>query len=153
MKTQVVLQLPILIALSAACQIVHPPPSITVLLDSEFTLAAKQSAIIADTDLTITFDSVPGDDRWPRKAECAASGPAVISLFVQQGNEPAQELILQTFTEQNGRTPDRQFEGMEDSVAVGSYLIQMTGIVPYPKNRSVQIKQAEYQIILLVSLK
>ena len=153
MKTKILLQVPVLIFVLSACQAATPPAAVTAPVDTEFTLVPGQSATIADTDITVTFNSVPGDDRCPIEVECAASGPVTVSLSVKQADEPATELTLQTFTDQGGRAPDREFEGIEDRVEVGDYRIRIIGVLPYPTDPSVKIKQSEYQATLLVSSK
>ena len=104
---------------------------------------------MADTALTITFNSVLSDERCPSEIECAASGPVTVSLSVQQGNEPPANLILQIFTDVNGRAPGRQFEGIEDCVEVGAHLIRLVGVLPYPQNLS-RIKASDYQATFTV---
>lgn len=153
MKAKFIIQLLILICILAACQTATPPSSINVPMGTEFNLSAGQSTIITGTDLTVTFDSVTSDGRCPSEVECAASGPVTVSLSLQQENEPATSLTLQTFTDQNGHAPNRDFEGIENRVEVGDFLIQIMGVFPYPKNLSAQIKQTKYQVTLLVSSK
>jgi hypothetical protein len=150
MKTQLIISSLLIICVLAACQSEKPLPSITVTTNNEFTLAPAQSAIITNTDLTITFNSVLSDDRCPSEVECAVSGPVAVSLLVSQGNENGMELKLQTFTDQNGRAPGREFEGIEDRADLGDYLLQITGVTPYPKNLTTRIKPSEYQVILVV---
>jgi len=150
MKTKLSFSFLFTLYLLVACQSGESLPPVTATINNEFTLAPEQSAMITSTDLTITFNSVLGDDRCPSEVECAASGPVTVSLSVKQGNEKAVELTLQTFTDQNGRAPGREFEGIEDRAELGDYLLQITGVTPYPKNLSTQIKSSEYQVILIV---
>lgn len=135
----------------AACQSATALPSVTADIDHEFTLASGQSATITSTDLTITFNSVLSDDRCPSEVECAANGPVTVSLSVQQGNSSPTDFILQTFTDQNGSSPNVQFEGITSSAQVGDYLIRITSLTLYPKNLSPKIEPAEYRLGLVVS--
>ena len=134
-----------------ACQNVTPFPTVIALPGTEFTLAPGQSATVTGTDLNITFHSVLSDDRCPSDVECAASGPVTISLSVGQEAGDATDLTLQTFTDNNGRAPGGQFEGIEDRVELADYLIQIVGVTPYPKDFSTQIKSSEYRLTLMVT--
>jgi len=153
MKTNLILQFLLILCMLAACQTSTQSPSISATVGTEFTLALNQSAAITETDLTITFNSVLSDERCPSDIECAASGPVSVSLSVRQGDGNATDMTLQTFTDNNGRTPRVQFEGITDRVEVGDYLIQIVGVTPYPKNLSTQIKDSEYRVTLIVSRK
>ena len=153
MKTNLILQFLLILCMLAACQTSTPSPSISATVGTEFTLALNQSAAITETDLTLTLNSVLSDDRCPSDIECATSGPVSVSLSVRQGNGNTTNLTLQTFTDNNGRTPRVQFEGITDRVEVGDYLIQIVGVTPYPKNLSTQIKDSEYRVTLIVSRK
>jgi len=134
-----------------ACQAATPVPSITTAMDSQFTLAPGQSAMITDTDLMITFDSVLSDDRCPSDVECVASGAVSISLSVQQANEPPSNVTLETFTDEKGRSPSGPFEGITDRTKVGDYLIQIVAVTPYPKDPSIKIQPSDYQATFVVS--
>ena len=151
MKTNLLLQFLFILCMLAACQTSTPSPSISATVGTEFTLAPDQSAAITETDLTVTFDSVLSDDRCPSDIECATSGPVSVSLSVRQGNGNTTNLTLQTFTDNNGRTPRVQFEGIQDRAEVGDYLIQIVGVTPYPKDLSTQIKSSEYRVVLIIS--
>jgi hypothetical protein len=143
-----------MIYILGACQPVTPLPYVTGTVSSEFTLAPGQSVAVTGTDLTLTFHSVVGDERCPRDVECAASGPVTVSLSVQQGDGGAPtDFTLQTFTDQNGRSPNVQFEGVTNRAEVGDYLIQILSVTPYPQDPSTKIKPAEYRLVLLVSKK
>jgi hypothetical protein len=153
MKTKLILLSLSIIYILAACQSATPPPSLTVATNQEFTLAPDQSATITDADLTNTFNSVLSDDRCPSEVECVASGPVTVSLSIQQGNEAPSNITLQTFTDQNGRSPTGQFEGITDRVEVGDNLVQIVGVTPYPKDPSTKIEPSEYRVSLVVSKK
>jgi hypothetical protein len=120
-------------------------------VNTEITLAPGQSAAVAGTDLTITFHSIVSDERCPSEVECAASGPVAISLSVQQGDREPTDFSLQTFTDQNGRSPNVQFEGVTNRTEVGGYGIQILSITPYPENSTTKIEPSAYRIGLLVS--
>ena len=138
--------------LLAACQASPNSSSpTTAALRSEFTLAPDQSAAVTGTDLTLAFHSVLSDERCPSEVECAVSGPVTVSLSVQQGNDPPTDFTLQTFTDQTGRSPDVQFEGVTNRAEVGGYVIQITSVTPYPKKISATLEPSEYRVGLLVS--
>lgn len=115
----------------------------------EFSLAPGQSATVRGTDLTITFNYVLSDDRCPIEVECAASGPVTVSLTVQQGDIVPSGLALETLTDQEGRSPGVPFEGIQDSVEAGDYIIRLLGVRPHPRNLS-GIKSSDYEATFVV---
>ena len=139
-----------LLGLLAACQTANP--TINPRVNEEFTLERDQTATIRGTNLIITFSSVLSDDRCPIDVECAASGPVTISLSVQREGDIASPVTLQTFTDQEGRTPAGEFEGIENTVEVGEHVIRLIGVLPYPRNLS-GIKASDYQATLIVTPK
>jgi hypothetical protein len=143
----------ILMSMLTACQRPIPPPPLVATKDVEFTLAPGQTAMITGAELTIKLISVSSDERCPSEIECAASGPVTLSISVQKNHEPATDLILQTFTSNDGRSPDMQFEGIEDRVSYEGYLIRVVSVLPYPVNPATPIKDAEYRVSLVVSEK
>ena len=134
----------------SACQSETPSSPITGTVKSEITLAPGQSVTVISTDLTVTFHAVVSDERCPSEIECAASGPVALSLSVQQGEAEPTDFTLQTFTDENGRSPDVQFEGVTNRTEVGDYLIQIVSVTPYPQNLSNPIEASEYRVVLLV---
>ena len=154
MKTQYIPFFLILIGLLSACQPEGASASpVTGTINQEVNLAPGQSVAVANTDLTVTFQAVVSDERCPSDVECAASGPVTISLSVQEGDGASTDFTLQTFTDQNGRSPNVQFEGVTNRAEVGDYLIQVLRVTPYPKNLTTKIDPSEYRIGLLVSNK
>jgi hypothetical protein len=136
----------------AACQPATSSPLVTAMLNNEFTLESGQSISVKKTDLTITFNAVLSDERCPIEIECAASGPVTVSLSVQQDGDTPAMVSLQTFTDQEGRAPSGSFEGIEDRIELGDFLIQVVGVLPYPRNLS-GIKVSDYQATFLVTQK
>jgi hypothetical protein len=125
--------------------------SITAPLNTECTLSPGQSAAIADTNLTITLNSVVSDNRCPSEVECVASGEVTVSLSLQEANEAPTEATLQTFTDQDGRAPAGPFEGIQNSMETGDYVVNMVGVLPYPTNSTADIKAADYQVTFMVT--
>ena len=153
MKTKCLLLLLSILWILSACQIgVTPFPTITT-MNNEITLAPDQAATLTGTDLTITFYSVISDERCPVEVECAASGPVTVSLSVKQGDGKSSDFTLQTFTDQNGRSPNVEFEGVTNRAEVGNYVIQIISVTPYPQNLTAKIDPSEYRLSLLVSNK
>ena len=152
MKTQDISVVLFLIGILSACQTkaISSTP-VSGVVNEEISLAPGQSVAVTGTNLTVTFHSVVRDERCPRGVECAASGPVTISLSVQQGSGAATDFTLQTFTEQNGRSPNVEFEGVTNRAEVGEYIIQILRVTPYPKNLTTKIEPSDYRIGLLVS--
>ena len=151
MKTNLLITFIVLTTILTACQTATQLPSVTAMQGIEFTLAPDQTATITDTKITIRLIGVAGDERCPSEIECMASGPVSISLSVQQGNGVPTNVNLQTFTDNNGRAPDMQFEGIEDRTIYEGYAIRMVGVLPYPVNLTKKIKDSEYRVNLVVS--
>jgi hypothetical protein len=70
---------------------------------------------------------------------------------VQENDASAVEITLQTFTDNDGRAPEGPFEGIQDRVSVGDYLIRIKGVLPYPVKSFNEIKDAKYLVTLAVS--
>jgi hypothetical protein len=135
--------------LLSACRIEATAfPTITT-MNNELTLAPGQSATLSGTDMTITFESVVADERCPIDIECAASGPVTVSLSIQQGGDAPNDFTLQTFTDQEGRSPNVQFEGVTNRAELGNYRIQIASVTPYPRNLT-ETDPAEYRVTLLI---
>jgi hypothetical protein len=67
------------------------------------------------------------------------------------GEEDSTSVNLQTFTDNNGRAPDMQFESIDDRITYNGYLIRVLGVLPYPANSTNKIKDSEYRVTLMVS--
>jgi hypothetical protein len=141
----------ILTILLTACQSATPYPLVTATKGEEFILAPDQTATITDTGLSIRLIGVAGDERCPSEIECAMSGPVSISLSIQMNDGTATAINLQTFTSNDGKTPEIQFEGIEDRTVYEGYLIQVTAVLPYPANPEKPIKDSEYRVTLKVT--
>ena len=138
------------IILLIACQPMTAAPLIAE-QDVEFVLAPGGTAAIKDTDLTIKLISILSDERCPTEVECAASGPVQISLSAQNDNGPAAELDLQTFTDNEGRSPATEFEGITDRIVYEGHVIRIVGVLPYPENPSTPIRPDDYRVSFVVT--
>lgn len=139
------------ILILTACEPLTPPPLIVVDLGTEFTLAPGQSASPADSTLTIKLVGVSRDQRCPFTLECAASGPVTLTISVQSGDGGPAEIVMQTFTDYNGRAPEGPFEGIQDRVEVAGYLIRVVGVLPFPQNSMSEIKAGDYRLAFIVT--
>jgi hypothetical protein len=151
MKPQFISFFLCLICALSACQSTSTTSPTHGAVNTEITLAPDQSVAVTGTDLTVTFHSVVNDERCPSKVECAASGPVTVSLSIQQGNDPPTDFTLQTFTDQMGRSPNVQFEGVTNRAEVGEYVIQLVSVTPYPTDSTTKIEPSAYRMGLLVS--
>jgi hypothetical protein len=106
---------------------------------------------VTGTDLILTFHAILSDERCPAEVECAASGPVSVSLSLQRGTDSPTDFTLQTFTDQSGRSPDVQFEGVTNRTEISGYVIQITSVTPYPKNSSATVEPSAYRLGLRVS--
>lgn len=133
-----------------ACQPAIAGP-ITATTDTKFSLSQGQKAEISDAGMSITFVSVSGDERCPAGIECAASGPVTLTISIRDQSGTETQETLQTFTDNNGLAPEMIFEGIKDRTTVEGYQIKITGVLPYPQNRSFSIDDLDYQISLKVT--
>ena len=147
MKTRILLAYLFAVCIPAACQ--SAIPLVDTNINKEFSLAPGQTARIRGTDLTLTFNAVLSDDRCPIEVECAASGPVTVSLTVQRGDIVPAGLALETLTDEEGRSPGVPFEGIQDSVEAGDYIVRLLGVLPHPRNLS-GIKAADYEATFVV---
>jgi hypothetical protein len=139
-------------ALLFACQ---PTPISPLITDQgvEFALAPGGSATIKDAGLTIKLISVLNDGRCPSQVECTESGPVQLSLSAQKDNGAAANLMMQTFTNNNGRSAAMEFEGITDRIVYEGYLIRIVGVLPYPEDLSTSIRQNDYRVSFVVTKK
>ena len=135
-----------------SCRPATPPPPLTVSVDEEFILAPGQSATLANTGLTFTLIAVSSDERCPSEIECAASGPVTMTVSAQKGSGEATEIVLQTFTSNDGLSPTMEFEGIQDRAMFEGYQIKITSVLPYPAKFMSEIKASEYRVGFLISL-
>ena len=133
-----------------SCQAAPPPPPITASVGDEFTLASGQSATITDTDLSVRLIAISNDERCPSEIECAISGPVSLTISIQKGDNEPTEFALQTFTDNDGRTPEGPFEGIQDRVEYEGYIFRIKAVSPYPINRNDTIKDSEYRVSFTV---
>ena len=144
--------LAVLFILFTGCSSATPAP-ITTTLGTEFTLAPDQTATITDASLIIRLIGVGGDERCPSEIECAMSGPVTLSLSAQLGNANPTNIDLQVFTGNDGRAPDMQFQGIKDRAEYEGYMIRVTGVLPYPVNRTNLIKDSDYRVTFVINKK
>jgi len=142
----------LLVLLLTACQSATPSP-ITAATGMEFTLASDQTATIENTGLHLRLIGIAGDERCPSEIECAMSGPVSLTIFVQKDAGSPVEYALQTFTSNDGRSPEGHFEGIEDSIEHEGFVIQVKSVLPYPARSTDEIKESEYQVSFLVTEK
>ena len=141
-----------LVLLLAACQSATPSP-ITAATGTEFTLAPDQTATIESAGLRLRLIGIAGDERCPSQIECAMSGPVSLTVSVQKDAASPVEYALQTFTSNDGRSPEGHFEGMEDNLEYEGFVIQVKSVLPYPAKSTAEIKESEYQVSFLVTEK
>ena len=137
--------------LLAACQPATPPTPITAVTGMEFTLAPGQTVAIADADLILTLISVPDDGRCPLDIECAESGPVTVIVTVRSSLSEPREIIFRTFTDNAGRVPEMEFQGMKDREEFEGVLIQVESVLPFPQMSVSEIGDGEYRVSFLIT--
>lgn len=142
-----------LLIVLTSCQTAPPTPPITASVSDEFILRPGQSAAILGTDLTLKLTAVSSDERCPLEMECAMSGPVTLSISIQSAENIPAEFSLQTFTDNNGRTPEMSFEGIQDRMEYEGYIFQVKAVQPFPLKRFGEIKDSEYQVSFVVTSK
>ena len=136
--------------LLASCQPATPPSLLTISAGTEFTLTPGQSAILADAGLTFNLIVVSSDERCPSEIECAVSGPVTLSLSAQKDSGKTTNIVLQTFTSNNGLAPTMEFEGIQSQALFEGYRIKVTSVLPYPAHSKTEIKDSDYRVGFLV---
>jgi|WetSurMetagenome_2_1015567.scaffolds.fasta_scaffold546738_2 hypothetical protein len=152
MKTLQYISIILLVTLLTACQSATPAPIIAT-TGAEFTLAIDQTVTLENTELSITLTSVPGDQRCPLKIECAMSGPVTVSITVRSGSNAPEEIVFQTFTDNDGHAPPLSFQGIQDQVEYEGYLIQIESVLPFPQRSVNEIRDSEYRVSFVVTQK
>ncbi len=137
--------------LLTACQPTTPPPPITAVIGEEFTLVPGQTVAITDTDLTLTLESVPDDGRCPLDIECAESGPVTVVVTVRSSLSEPTEIIFRAFTDNDGRVPEMEFQGMKDREEFEGVLIQVESILPFPQMSVSEIGDDEYRVSFVIT--
>ena len=99
----------------------------------------------------INLISVVSDERCPSQVECAASGPVQLLLAAQKENGTIADIVMQTFTDNDGRSPAMEFEGITDRIEYDGYLIRIVGVLPYPEALSTSIQQNDYRVSFVVT--
>jgi hypothetical protein len=74
-----------------------------------------------------------------------------IAVTAQAGNEEPMEITLRTFTDDQGRTPEMEFEGIQDRIEYKGYLIRVISVLPYPVNLEDKIEAGEYRVTFMVT--
>ena len=87
------------------------------------------------------------------RAEIAATGPVTFTISVQEGSASPFEFVMRTFTNYDGRAPEGPFEGIQDRIEVGDYVIRVAGVLPHPEGFGDEIKPGEYRVTLIVTQK
>ena len=67
--------------------------------------------------------------------------------------EIATDLMMQTLTDNDGRSPAMEFEGITDRTVYEGYLIRIVGVLPYPEDLSTTIQQSDYRVSFVVTKK
>ena len=137
----------------SACLPATPLPPIIAEVGSEFTLGPGQTATITGSGLTIQLVAVTDDARCPIDVECYATGPVTFTISVQQGSASPVEFVMRTFTNYDGRAPEGSFEGIQDRIEVGDYLIRVVGALPHPQGFGDEIKASEFRLTFIVTEK
>lgn len=137
--------------LLTACQPATPPPPITAVIGEEFTLAPGQTVTITDAGLTLTLKSVPDDGRCPLDIECAESGPVTVVVTVRSSLGEPTEIIFRTFTDNDGRVPEMEFQGMKDREEFDGVLIQVESILPFPRMSAHASEDNDFRVSFLIT--
>lgn len=143
----------LLIFILGACLPATPLPPITADVGSEFTLGSGQTATITGSRLTIQLVAVTDDARCPIDVECYATGPVTFTISVQDGSASPVEFVMRTFTNYDRRAPEGPFEGIQDRVEVGGYLIRVVGVLPHAQGFGDEIKASDFRVTFVATQK
>jgi hypothetical protein len=129
---------PILVALlssNIACAYHNAPSSIR--LDSAFTLAPGEQAVVDGGGLHVEFRLVLSDSRCPADVMCVQAGNATLEMNVQVGGGSTDTVHLSTTLGKNITT-------------LSSYRLELVRLEPYPYSSS-RIDPATYRATLRVT--
>jgi hypothetical protein len=129
-----------LLALMASCGGNTPTAPHEVSLDKEFQLAPSQVATVADTGLSLTFESVSSDSRCAVDVVCVWEGDGVVALTASQAGRDSAALELHTTTSAGGVREARY----------GEFLIALTALSPQ-KRSDREIRPGDYRATLRVA--
>ena len=121
------------VLLVTACQ--GSPAGPTSSLNSEFTLAPKETMDIERTSLSVRFDRVVSDSRCPADAVCIQAGTAEVQVTATSGSS-TREYVLQT-----DKSNSAQHENL---------IIELVQLMPYPL-ASRPTQSSDYRATLRVS--
>lgn len=127
---------------AVACSGDKADEPMTVVVGDVFTVGMGKTAVLPSENLTITFDSVLEDSRCPTNVDCFWSGQARVMVTVQQGEGDALDLEFNT-----NPAPDMN----QQSLAVGSYVVALQSLDPYPQEADKVIEAEEYRLTLQVT--
>ena len=103
------------------------PSEYVVNLETPFTLAVGQRAVVQETELAITFESIERDGRCPSAVTCSEDGPVIIIVSLKLGENQPTTLTMNPDPEMarlSGIPPNTfNYEG---------YGIELTAVEPYP---------------------
>lgn len=134
-----------------ACGFATPLPPVTASPGVEFTLAPGQSATLTGAEIEIALIGVPSDGRCPLLIECAMSGPVTVTISIKSGTNVSAEFEITNFTDNDGRVPPMDFEGMSPRVELNGYSIRMVSVLPFPQRSVSEIADDEYRVTFVVS--
>lgn len=116
------------------------PDRLTIELGQPITVPRGETAVLAATDLNLTFVDLLFESRCPSKVQCAEAGEARISIRVSQNGEAEETL------EMNTNPPLKQ-----DVVVYGDFQIQLTALNPYPEEIHQRIPARKYEATFVVT--
>ena len=90
-------------------------------LGAPFDVAISETAVVAQAELRVTFESVTADSRCPKGAQCIWEGDAVTRVSLATSAEATAVVELHT----NSR--------FERSAEYHGYLVTLVELAPYPR--------------------
>jgi len=99
-------------------------------LDQPFTVMLGQSALLTEEELSVTFQDVLEDSRYPSNVDCAETGQARSLISVSRMGQSPISLEMTT------NPPLKQ-----DVVAYENYQIRLLELNPYPLHPSLYVSQ------------
>lgn len=110
-------------------------------IGTPFQLSVNQQAVLEEENLVIELLDLVGDSRCPSEFRCVVSGEAVAEIMVSKGTETLGVYNISDW---------RQSAGYTSKVNIGSYIVELTGVSPYPKDDS-GMRLSEYVLTFVVS--
>ncbi len=141
MQKQILLGIIAIVILISGCAEQQETLPVAADIGTPFQLSVNQQAFLETENLGIELLNIVDDSRCPSDFRCVVSGEAVAEIRISKGTE-----ILGVYNLSNWR----QSLDHTSKISVDNYIVELTGVSPYPKDDS-GIRLSDYVLTFVVS--